>query len=117
MSLFKNLDLLWDSNYLSNYLNTGRFILASDRGWEVDENGEYFLSLDFPGYSKEEVKISESDDQDIIIITAENEKRGKKVFKTNIPPRVKEISAKLDNGVLIVNAIPFKKEVKLIEIK
>ena len=91
--------------------------------WNLGENN-YKLSLDLPGYNKQDITVTQTESKigNLISIRAENEVRGKYSFSETIPDNadLNEITSKLENGVLEVNIKKTKKEkskVNLIEVK
>ncbi len=68
------------------------------------ENGSPSVQIDLPGYKKDEITIEL--DTDTLTVTANNESRGKKVYRVYVSEYIDtdKITSTLENGVLTIKA-------------
>lgn len=68
------------------------------------ENGIPSVQIDLPGYKKDEITIEL--DTDTLTVTANNESRGKKVYRVYVSEYIDtdKITSTLENGVLTIKA-------------
>lgn len=101
-----NLDSILDRVFDNHYLN-----FASRLSLDVNEKGDYVLSLPLAGYKQEEVFINVENSE--LFIKAENKKLGviQKSLVLGDLADLNKIEAKFENGLLEV-IIPKKEEAK-----
>ena len=75
--------------------------LVNSGNWTEDENA-YYMSIDMPGFSREDIMVTIEADN--LSIVAENEKRRSLRYEASLLKTIdaEKITASLDNGVLTV---------------
>lgn len=102
--LFRDMEDLIDSAFVQSRNFSARLDLTEDEG-------NYYLQLEVPGYKNKEIDITVEDN--VLTVLANNEKRGKIERQLSLWNDVKttEISGKVEDGILVVK-LPKEEKVK-----
>lgn len=112
---------IWDYDFLKSMsdilTNVELPTTSAANRWKKSEDGEsYKLTVDIPGFAKDEIEIKEFDN--VLTIKALNDERGNFDYSISLPVDLDKINSRLENGVLyIIGTVAEKNKTKTIKIQ